>query len=232
MIRKLFCVCAIIYCIFPSVTAAHPGNTDSSGGHTCRTNCEDWGLYYGEYHYHDGSYSEPQYDPQAEYDLGYNEGYNIAYENTSECELDYGWEWEGTQEYGDGFEDGKDAGHQDGLEVCYKNSYDAGMENGENDSNDGLEYDEGINYDGTYDYDSYIQGYSEGYDEEAYDEAVAVTNKVETATTQDNESADPSADSEEEFPAAGYIAAAAAGIVVLSVAHDHYRFRKGRKNND
>ncbi len=31
---------------------AHPGNTDNSGGHTCRTNCSQWGLSYGEYHYH------------------------------------------------------------------------------------------------------------------------------------------------------------------------------------
>jgi len=35
---------------------AHPGRTDSSGGHTCRTNCtERWGLNYGEYHYHSSS---------------------------------------------------------------------------------------------------------------------------------------------------------------------------------
>ncbi len=33
---------------------SHPGRTDSSGGHTCRTNCESWGLEYGEYHYHNG----------------------------------------------------------------------------------------------------------------------------------------------------------------------------------
>lgn len=31
---------------------AHPGGTDSSGCHVCRTNCEDWGLNYGEYHCH------------------------------------------------------------------------------------------------------------------------------------------------------------------------------------
>jgi hypothetical protein len=37
---------------------AHPGRTDSSGGHTCRTNCDDWGLYYGEYHSH-GGYAAP-----------------------------------------------------------------------------------------------------------------------------------------------------------------------------
>lgn len=37
-----------------SIVEAHPGRTDSSGGHTCRTNCDSWGLGYGEYHYHGG----------------------------------------------------------------------------------------------------------------------------------------------------------------------------------
>lgn len=32
--------------------SAHPGGTDGAGCHTCRTNCEDWGLEYGEYHCH------------------------------------------------------------------------------------------------------------------------------------------------------------------------------------
>ncbi|GIN90262.1 hypothetical protein J6TS1_00980 [Siminovitchia terrae] len=41
----------------PSYTSAHPGRTDSNGGHTCRTNCEKWGLEYGEYHYHNGGSS-------------------------------------------------------------------------------------------------------------------------------------------------------------------------------
>jgi len=33
---------------------AHSGRTDASGGHTCRTNCEKYGLENGEYHYHNG----------------------------------------------------------------------------------------------------------------------------------------------------------------------------------
>lgn len=36
----------------PAVTFAHPGRTDSVGCHTCRTNCPNWGLSYGEYHCH------------------------------------------------------------------------------------------------------------------------------------------------------------------------------------
>lgn len=43
---------------------AHPGRTDSSGGHTCRTNCEKWGLRYGQYHYHSSSRSAP---PKADF---------------------------------------------------------------------------------------------------------------------------------------------------------------------
>ena len=32
--------------------SAHPGNTDSNGGHVCRTNCPSWVYDYGEYHLH------------------------------------------------------------------------------------------------------------------------------------------------------------------------------------
>lgn len=36
---------------------AHPGGTDSSGGHHCRTNCAKWGLGQDEYHMHGGGSS-------------------------------------------------------------------------------------------------------------------------------------------------------------------------------
>ena len=38
----------------PVPVYAHPGRTDSSGGHTCRTNCASWGYGQGEYHHHGG----------------------------------------------------------------------------------------------------------------------------------------------------------------------------------
>jgi len=47
--------CIIFVFAFTSsgqIVFAHPGRTDSSGCHTCRTNCPSWGLSYGEYHCH------------------------------------------------------------------------------------------------------------------------------------------------------------------------------------
>lgn len=35
-----------------SFASASPGGTDSNGGHVCRTNCSQYGLKTGEYHYH------------------------------------------------------------------------------------------------------------------------------------------------------------------------------------
>ena len=43
---------ALILLAAPFTASAHPGNTDSSGCHTCRTNCPKWGLSTGEYHCH------------------------------------------------------------------------------------------------------------------------------------------------------------------------------------
>lgn len=45
----------IFLLISHSPVLAHPGRTDSSGCHTCRTNCASWGLSTGEYHCHGGS---------------------------------------------------------------------------------------------------------------------------------------------------------------------------------
>lgn len=36
----------------PMITNASPGGLDANGGHTCRTNCSQYGLTTGEYHYH------------------------------------------------------------------------------------------------------------------------------------------------------------------------------------
>lgn len=48
----LFLLFALIISFVPVGADAHPGRTDSKGGHTCKTNCAKWGLKNGEYHYH------------------------------------------------------------------------------------------------------------------------------------------------------------------------------------
>lgn len=66
----IFGLVIAFYLLLPTTkTQAHPGNTDSSGGHTCRTNCTSWGLEYGQYHFHNRtsypSFSYPSYTPPA-----------------------------------------------------------------------------------------------------------------------------------------------------------------------
>lgn len=51
-ITKKILLVACLITAFPFVVFAHPGRTDSSGCHTCRTNCPNWGLSYDEYHCH------------------------------------------------------------------------------------------------------------------------------------------------------------------------------------
>ena len=53
--KFIFLVTSILLIFISQEVKAHPGNTDSFGKHTCRTNCETWGLEYGEYHGHNGS---------------------------------------------------------------------------------------------------------------------------------------------------------------------------------
>jgi hypothetical protein len=50
--KKISFIIMFLALAIPSITLAHPGRTDSSGCHTCKTNCPNWGLSYGEYHCH------------------------------------------------------------------------------------------------------------------------------------------------------------------------------------
>lgn len=62
-VRKNFLICLICVINFLfvfNISLAHPGRTDSSGCHTCRTNCSSWGLSSGEYHCHRAKTSAPQ----------------------------------------------------------------------------------------------------------------------------------------------------------------------------
>jgi hypothetical protein len=57
MPKTLFVLSLLAFFIFAPSVYAHPGRTDGSGGHTCRTNCASWGLGTGEYHSHGGGSS-------------------------------------------------------------------------------------------------------------------------------------------------------------------------------
>jgi len=50
--KKIILILIAIALITPGISFAHPGRTDSSGCHTCRTNCASWGLSTSEYHCH------------------------------------------------------------------------------------------------------------------------------------------------------------------------------------
>lgn len=49
---KLLLMVLILALILPISANAHPGRTNASGCHTCKTNCKSWGLKKGEYHCH------------------------------------------------------------------------------------------------------------------------------------------------------------------------------------
>jgi hypothetical protein len=75
--------------LFTSLTiaaSAHPGNTDSSGCHTCRTNCSSWGLSTGEYHCHNAK-ALPQ--PEAPIRSHYGSGGTGTTEYWPEYESSY-----------------------------------------------------------------------------------------------------------------------------------------------
>lgn len=51
--KKLFLLLFLVVGLVMSPRAfAHPGNTDSLGGHFCWTNCGEWGYVTGDYHFH------------------------------------------------------------------------------------------------------------------------------------------------------------------------------------
>lgn len=53
LLRKIkLIIFSLIILVIPSSAFAHPGRTNVEGCHTCKTNCEQWGLRYGEYHCH------------------------------------------------------------------------------------------------------------------------------------------------------------------------------------
>lgn len=60
--KKLSILVLSIFLI-PLFSYAHSGRTDSSGCHTCRTNCPNWGLSAGEYHCHNAKAAPQPEEP-------------------------------------------------------------------------------------------------------------------------------------------------------------------------
>lgn len=66
--KKSLLIALFCFSFFPLVSFAHPGRTDSSGCHTCRTNCPNWGLSSGEYHCHNSKgVSQPKEPVKSTY---------------------------------------------------------------------------------------------------------------------------------------------------------------------
>jgi hypothetical protein len=46
-------ICVALLLLMSGPVLAHPGKTDRQGGHKCWKNCEEWELFFSEYHLHD-----------------------------------------------------------------------------------------------------------------------------------------------------------------------------------
>lgn len=53
-VLRFIVIVLLLISFSPLSVKAHPGRTDANGCHTCKTNCEKYGLDYGEYHCHNG----------------------------------------------------------------------------------------------------------------------------------------------------------------------------------
>jgi hypothetical protein len=96
----ILAISAVLSC---SLVYAHPGNTDSYGCHTCRTNCPKWGLSYGEYHCHNSkslpqpeipikSHQEGYSEPAPEYNsTGYDNKVSQETNNKKDSSSSWGW---------------------------------------------------------------------------------------------------------------------------------------------
>ncbi len=70
---------------------AHPGRTDGNGCHTCRTNCESWGLRKNEYHCHNGnSYSNSSGSNNSDSSSNSNSSNNSGGSNSSSSSTNQG----------------------------------------------------------------------------------------------------------------------------------------------
>ena len=69
--KKIITLIIILFVFSTASVSAHPGKTNGDGCHTCRTNCEKWGLEYGEYHCHNDGNTNTYSVPSSQNNSGY-----------------------------------------------------------------------------------------------------------------------------------------------------------------
>lgn len=52
LLKRFPYVIALVLVIIADIAPAHPGGVDENGGHSCHTNCANWGLSKSQYHFH------------------------------------------------------------------------------------------------------------------------------------------------------------------------------------
>ncbi|WP_088032004.1 YHYH domain-containing protein [Evansella clarkii] len=119
-------------------TLAHPGRTDANGGHTCRTNCERWGLEYGEYHKHNNGNSSSSGSSSTSANSGSSS--NTGTTNSqpkpsySQADVDEGKAAGESQGFEDGYNRNEKAANtstgNEGYQKGYATGYEAGYQKG------------------------------------------------------------------------------------------------------
>lgn len=106
-------VFSIMLTSFP--VQAHPGRTDSNGGHYVRTS--GWGYPVGSYHYHNGGSDGGNTNSNSvnEYDSGYNAGYSKGYKNGYNEDYSEFTYYYTSESYKSGYDKGYDDGFDKGL---------------------------------------------------------------------------------------------------------------------
>lgn len=166
--KKTIYLLVFIFSLFISsnITFSHPGNTDENGGHHCWSNCEKWGLEYGEYHYHDNGYEEMDIVDTYE-----DENIYFLWDFPIECEHLY---FIGTQEE---------------MESCYEISFEYGYDQGYYDYGLMDEFD--LSNANKYDYPSYERGYDAGwFDAKESKSSDSVQQILNTIDSEENETID------------------------------------------
>ncbi|MFD4708042.1 YHYH domain-containing protein [Gottfriedia sp. NPDC058432] len=88
MKKTLLLILFLVFQLFISneKSYASPGRTDANCGHRCYTNCEKYGLKYGEYHYHNGGNSDNTYEEDPDLEEYYEQQSDEFYQEMEDNE--------------------------------------------------------------------------------------------------------------------------------------------------